>query len=287
MTLRGRQSRMSFAGPSPARVVRDLVACRAVAVEAAQAAGQVLMRSLGRLRQDQIAAKGASDYVTALDRRAEAMIIRLIRRRFPRHGVMAEESGRRRTPSAYEWIIDPIDGTTNYIHQFPAFCVSIGVAYEGRMAVGVIYDPWRQELFHGLQGLGAYCNRTRIHVATRRRLSECLVATGFPFRIRARLEPYLCSFRKVFLKSSGIRRAGSAALDLAYTACGRVDGFWEMGLSPWDIAAGTLLVEEAGGVVSDFAGGATQMRYGSVVVANPRVHAQLVRLLRPIFPTGR
>ena len=266
---------------------REVVACRAVAVEAAQAAGQVLMRSLGRLRQDQIAAKGASDYVTALDRRAEAVIVGMIRRRFPQHGVMAEESGRRRSPSTFEWIIDPIDGTTNYIHQFPAFCISIGLACEGRLVMGVIYDPWRRELFHGLRGHGAYCNRTRIHVATRRQLKDCLVATGFPFRIRARLEPYLRSFRRVFLGSSGIRRAGSAALDLAYTACGRVDGFWEMGLSPWDIAAGTLLVEEAGGIVSDFAGGSGYMRHGSIVAANPRVHAQLVRCLRPIFPTGR
>lgn len=266
---------------------RELLACRATAVEAAHAAGKVLMRSLGRLRAGQVARKGASDYVTAMDRASERLIVGHVRRRFPRHAIVAEESGRRRTSSAYEWFIDPIDGTTNYIHQFPAFCISIGLACDGRLVMGVVYDPWRQELFHGVRGGGAWLGRRRIHVASRRRLRDGLVATGFPVRIRARLDTYLRSFRAVFLHSSGIRRAGSAALDLAYTACGRVDGFWEMGLSSWDIAGGAFLVSEAGGRVSDFAGGDSYLRHGSVLVANPAIHAQLVRLLRPIFPAGR
>ncbi|MBI4227842.1 MAG: inositol monophosphatase [Candidatus Omnitrophica bacterium] len=255
---------------------------------AAEAAGRLLMQSLGRLRAGQVARKGASDYVTAVDRAAERLILQRIRARFPAHRIVAEESGRsaRSTASAYEWFVDPIDGTTNYIHQFPAFCVSIGLACEGCMVLGVVYDPWRDELFHGARGGGAFCNRRRIHVAARRHLCDGLIATGFPVRIQRRLTAYLTSFRQVFLHSSGIRRAGSAALDLAYTACGRVDGFWEMGLSPWDIAAGTLLVEEAGGRVSDFAGGDGYLAHGSVLVANPALHAQLVRLLRPIFPTG-
>jgi len=267
----------------------ELTAARAAAVEAAQAAGRLLMRSLGRLRTEQVARKGVSDYVTSLDKAAERVILGHLRRRFPGHRFVAEESGRspRSNPSAYEWFVDPLDGTTNYIHQFPAFCVSIGLAREGRLVLGVIYDPWRDELFHGVAGGGAFCNRWRIRVSSRRQLRDCLVATGFPFRIRGRLETYLRSFRKIFRGSSGIRRAGSAALDLAYTACGRVDGFWEMGLSPWDIAAGAFLVQEAGGRCSDFAGGPDYLAHGSVLVANPAIHAQMVRILRPIFPTGR
>ncbi len=264
----------------------ELRQCHAVALEAAHAAGRLLMRSLGKLRHSQVAAKGASDYVTSVDRAAERLILHRIRRRFPRHGLRAEESGRHARTSAYEWLIDPIDGTTNYIHQFPAFCVSIGLAREGRLVVGVVFDPWRDETFHGLRGQGAFLNRRPIRVASRRRVADCLIATGFPFRIRGRLTPYLRSFRAVFLRSSGIRRAGSAALDLAYTACGRLDGFWEMGLSSWDMAAGALLMTEAGGRVSDFAGGDTYMTRGSIVAANPAIHRQLVRLLTPIFPKG-
>ncbi len=265
----------------------ELARCRQVGVEAAQAAGQLLMRSLGKLRQSQVAQKGVSDYVTSLDRAAERIILRTIRARFPRHAIRAEESGRSRHTSPYEWVIDPLDGTTNYIHQFPAFAVSIALLTEGRLAVGVIYDPWRDELFHGMRGDGARLNRQVIHVAGRRRLAECLIATGFPFRIRTRLDRYLISFRKIFLHSSGIRRAGSAALDLAYTACGRVDGFWEMGLSPWDIAAGALLIEEAGGRVSDFAGQPGYLAHGSILAANPMIHSQLVKFLKPVFPSGR
>lgn len=265
----------------------ELAQCRTVAIDAAQAAGRVLMQSLGRLKAGQVAMKGASDYVTAIDKRSEHVILGFVRRRFPTHTIVAEESGRSRTTSPFEWFIDPIDGTTNYIHQFPAFCISIGLAHEGKLAMGVVYDPWRQELFHGVQGGGAWLGRRRIHVATRRHLRECLMATGFPVRIKHRLPTYLKSFRKVFANSSGIRRAGSAALDLAYTACGRVDGFWEMGLSPWDIAAGVFLVSEAGGQVTDFAGGNTYFQHGSVLVANPMIHAQMLRILKPIFPTGR
>ena len=265
----------------------ELARCRQVAVEAAQAAGRLLMRSLGKLRQSQVAQKGASDYVTSLDRAAERVILRTIRAQFPTHAVRAEESGRSRRTSAYEWVIDPLDGTTNYIHQFPAFAVSIALLQEGRLVVGVIYDPWRNELFHGMRGDGARLNRQTIQVARRRQITECLIATGFPFRIRGRLNTYLKSFRKIFLHSSGIRRAGSAALDLAYTACGRVDGFWEMGLSPWDMAAGALLIEEAGGRVTDFAGGPGYLEHGSILAANPAIHAQLVKFLTPVFPRGR
>lgn len=265
----------------------DLRACHAVALGAAEAGGRLLLASFGRLQQSQVARKGVSDYVTALDHAAEREIIRWIRRRFPQHGIRAEESGRRMRPSVYEWLVDPLDGTTNYIHQFPAWCVSVAMAREGRLLLGVIHDPLRRETFHAIQGQGAWCNHRRICVSGCRRLREGLIATGFPFRIRGRLDPYLRSFRKIFLRSSGIRRAGSAALDLAYTACGRVDGFWEMGLSAWDIAAGVVLIEEAGGRVSDFAGGAGHMAHGSIVAGNPAIHRQLVRLLKPIFPTGR
>jgi len=265
----------------------EVAACRAVAVDAAQAAGRLLMRSLGRVRRAQVAQKGVGDYVTALDHAAERAIIRIIHRRFPSHGIRAEESGRSRRAGAYEWIIDPLDGTTNYLHQFPAFCVSIALAREGRLVLGVVFDPLRDELFHGVRGRGAWRNRRPIRMPTSRRLSECLIATGFPFRIRGRLDVYLRSFRAIFLRCSGIRRAGSAALDLAYAACGRVDGFWEMGLSAWDMAAGALLVEEAGGRVSDFAGGDSYLTRGSIVAATPVIHAQLVRLLKPIFPDGR
>jgi len=259
---------------------------RAVAEEAACAAGRLLVKRMGTLQRSQVTRKAASDYVTVLDRAAERVILRAIRRRFPGHGIQAEESGLRGEASAYRWIIDPLDGTTNYIHQFPAFCVSIALACEGTVVVGVIFDPLRGELFHAVRGGGAWCNRRRIRVTPCRRMRECLLATGFPFRIHARLEEYLRSFRKIFWRTSGIRRTGSAALDLAYTACGRVDGFWEMGLSAWDMAAGALLVEEAAGCVSDFAGKDTHLALGSIVAANPVIHPQLVRLLRPLFPRG-
>lgn len=265
----------------------EIGGCYTVAVEAARAAGRLLIDSLGKLQQSQVQSKGISDYVTDLDRAAERIILQMIGKRFPDHGVLAEESGQINPRSPYRWVIDPLDGTTNYIHQFPAFCVSIGLSRDNEMQVGVIYDPLRDELFHAVRGQGAFCNQAAIHVASRMQLGDALLATGFPYRISDRLEPYLQSFRAVFLNTSGIRRAGSAAIDLAYTACGRIDGFWEMGLSAWDIAAGMLIVEEAGGKVSDFAGGTGHLQHGSILASNPALHAQMVDLLKPIFPQGR
>ncbi|MBI4313524.1 MAG: inositol monophosphatase, partial [Candidatus Omnitrophica bacterium] len=186
----------------------ELGACYAAAMEAARAAGQLLLDSLGKLRQSQVRAKGISDYVTDLDKAAERLILKIIQKRFPDHGVMAEESGQANSKSPYRWIIDPLDGTTNYIHQFPAFCVSIGLSRENELQVGVIYDPLRDELFHAVRGQGAFCNRTPIRVASCPGLNEALIATGFPYRIGQRLDPYLESFRQVFLNCSGIRRAG-------------------------------------------------------------------------------
>ncbi len=267
--------------------IAELSQMRRVAVKAAEAAGLLLMRSYGRLQQKQVARKGISDYVTDLDHAAERIVIKTIRKYYPDHGFKAEESGQSSSESLFEWVIDPVDGTTNYIHQFPIFCTSIGLCYKGKPVVGVIHDPLKKELFHATKGGGAWLNRKRIRVAKRPGLRDALIATGFPFRIRGRFGPYMRSFKEVFFHCSGIRRAGSAAIDLAYTAAGRIDGFWEMGLKPWDIAAGTIIIQEAGGVVSDFAGGDRYLEHGSIVAGNPRIQKGLVRILKKIFPSGK
>lgn len=254
-----------------------------VAVKAARAGGRILMASLGKLKPSDVRKKGESDWVTTIDHASEKAIIRIVKRAFPNHTVKAEESAPKAAASPFQWLIDPLDGTVNYMHGFPMFCVSIALSKRGVLEVGVVYDPLRKELFTAQRGRGACLNGKPIAVTKRPALKESLLATGFPFRAQRHLDLYLESFRRIFLETGWIRRAGSAALDLAYTACGRVDGFWEMSLSPWDVAAGALLIEEAGGKVSDFFGDSRYLETGHITAGNPAVHKQLVKILSPVF----
>lgn len=254
-----------------------------VAVEAAKAGGKILMARYGRLEKKDIAKKGRSDWVTTIDHAAERVILTVIHENFPEHSVKAEESAPKAPRASYQWFVDPLDGTINYIHQFPSFAVSVALAHEGKLQVGVVYDPLREELFTASAGTGAWLNGKRIRVTAVSKLEESLLATGFPLRAQEKLPIYLESFRQIFSRIGSIRRAGSAAIDLAYTACGRVDGFWEMALSAWDIAGGVLLIQEAGGKVSDFFGGDTYLESGHITAGNAAIHRELVKILTPIF----
>ncbi len=229
--------------------------------------------------------KGRNDFVTAVDREAEEAIVRLVRERFPDHAILAEESGPSEGRIGYRWYIDPLDGTTNFIHGYPLFSVSVGVADPQGMRAAAIYDPLHDEMFTAARGRGAFLNGEPIRVSSVETLSRGLLVTGFPFRSMNRLDAYLASFREFVLASSGIRRDGSAALNLAYVACGRYDGFWEMNLSPWDVAAGSLIVEEAGGVVTDFLGRNGYLESGDIIAASPHVHPGMLRILRDPFRT--
>ncbi len=252
------------------------------AIKAAQKAGDILVESYGQLKKDQVSLKGARDFVTEIDKKSEKEILNIIQSQFPDHSILAEESGIQENNSDYQWIIDPLDGTVNYIHEFPIFCVSIGMEYQGKRKIGVVYDPLRQELFSAEQGQGAHLNGKKISVTPITELSEAILATGFPFRIHDRLDNYLQMFKSVFQNVSGIRRGGSAAIDLAYTACGRFDGFWEMGLSPWDISAGLLLIEEAGGLTSGFDGNYVGLKTEDIICGAPKVQTQLLNLIKPL-----
>lgn len=254
-----------------------------VAVRAARAGGAVLMSGFGRLRPGQIRKKGKYDWVTEMDHRSEEAILRVIRRAFPGHSVQAEESLPGRAAGRFQWLIDPLDGTVNYLHSFPMFAVSVALAVDGRLEVGAVYDPVRRELFTARRGRGAFLNGRRIRISGHSKFEGALLATGFPFRAQRLLDLYLRSFRKIFLRTGNIRRAGSAAMDLAYAACGRMDGFWEMALAPWDMAAGALLIQEAGGRVSDFFGEGRFLERGHIAAAAPRLQRELVKILKPIF----
>ena len=254
-----------------------------IAVKAARRAGQIINRAsldVGNLKVD---VKRQSDYVTEVDRAAEAAIIDMLRDTYPDHGILAEESGLAGTSasSEYQWIIDPLDGTTNFIHGLPQYAVSIGLAHRGVMTQAVVYDPNRNELFTATRGGGAYLNDKRIRVAKRTRLEDALLGTGFPFRVFTHIDAYMAIFRDVAQRTAGMRRPGAASLDLAWVACGRIDGFWELGLSPWDMAAGTLLITEAGGLVGDLSGEPGYMKIGNIVGGNPKIFAQLVQLIAP------
>ena len=251
-----------------------------IAIGAARSAGNVIVRNLERVDRLTIGTKQRNDFVSEVDRLAEAEIIRLVRRAYPQHAILAEESGAQ-GQHEYEWVIDPLDGTTNFLHGFPQFAVSIALRHRGRLDQAVVYDPLRQELFCASRGAGATLNDRRIRVTRVNGLPGSLLGTGFPFRQQEHLDAYLAMFRALFPDAAGIRRAGAAALDLAYVAAGRLDGFWEIGLSPWDTAAGALLVLEAGGMVSDFAGGGDYLDSGNVVCAGPKLHAAMLAAIRP------
>ncbi|MGB5427234.1 MAG: inositol-1-monophosphatase [Gammaproteobacteria bacterium] len=251
-----------------------------IAVRAARSAGNVIIRNLGKLETLTIHSKDRNDFVTEVDQKAEQEIIGILRKAFPEHGILAEESGLR-DGNDFQWIIDPLDGTTNFLHGFPQFAVSIALRHKGRMEQGVIYDPLRQELFTATRGAGAMLNDRRIRVAKRDSLEGALLGTGFPFKAQHHLDAYLDMFRALFPRTAGIRRPGSAALDLAYVAAGRLDGFWEIGLSIWDMAAGVLLIQEAGGLSSDFVGGHNYLESGNIVAGNPKVFADILKTIRP------
>lgn len=251
-----------------------------IAVRAARSAGNVIIRNLGRLDSLAVHSKDRNDFVTEVDRSAEQEIIGILRKAFPNHGILAEESGLS-DGDDFQWIIDPLDGTTNFLHGFPQFAVSIALRHKGRLEHGVVYDPMRQELFTASRGDGAMLNDRRIRVAKRSSLDGALLGTGFPFKAQHHLDAYLDMFRALFLRTAGIRRPGSAALDLSYVAAGRLDGFWEIGLSIWDMAAGILLIQEAGGLSSDFTGGHQYLENGNLVAGNPKVFAEILKTIRP------
>lgn len=248
-----------------------------MAVRAARAAGTVISRATDHVADLTIESKQRNDFVSEVDRQAEHAIIDILKRAYPDHQFLGEESGDSgQADSAYRWIIDPLDGTTNFLHGLPHYSVSIALEYQGRIELGVIYNPSNQELYTAERGGGAFLNNRRIRVAGLRNLEGALLGTGFPFRLEQDLDAYLKTFRALHGPLAGIRRAGSAALDLAYVAAGRLDGYWEFGLRPWDIAAGVLMVREAGGVVVDPAGKEEFMINGNLIAANPKItHAML------------
>jgi len=260
-----------------------------IAVKAARRAGSIINRAALDRTQLEIRSKRANDFVTQVDRAAETAVIDIIRQAYPDHAILGEESGALegrpggRNASAkdeYRWIIDPLDGTTNYIHGFPQYCVAIGLQHRGVIEHGVIYDPAKNELFTASRGRGAFLDDRRIRVTKCASLKDALVGTGFPFKELPRLDFYCRQLKEVMQTASGVRRTGSAALDLAYVAAGRLDGFWELGLSPWDVAAGALLVQEAGGLVGDLAGDAGYLEGGEIAAATPKVFPQLLVALR-------
>ena len=253
------------------------------AVKAAKLAGDYLVSNLGKVSHKDITHKQASDFVTRVDRESEQIILAAIRKDFPDHLFLTEESVHDSETGHYRWIIDPLDGTTNFIHRYPFFSVSIALQYGGEIILGVIYDPLRDELYSAVKGKGAYCNKTRARVSPCGSLRDSLITTGFPFRNREMLDPYLKLFKNIFLKVSDLRRAGSAAMDLANLACGRCDGFFEIALSPWDIAAGAILIEEAGGIVTDFRGSRAFLSSGNIVAGNPAIQKELLREVKNVF----
>jgi myo-inositol-1(or 4)-monophosphatase len=248
--------------------------------EIAREAGALLMKHFRA--HVAVEYKGEADLVTVADRESEALIRRRIRERWPAHDILGEEEGLKDTGSDYRWYVDPLDGTTNFAHGYPVFCVSLAVEYRNERIAGVIYDPTRDELFTAEQGSGAFLNHQPIHVSKTARLAESLVATGFPSHKRHK-NPNIFFYHQITLRTHGVRRAGSAALDLCCVACGRYDGFWEFNLNPWDTAAGVLIVQEAGGKVTDFSGGPFQLNSRETLASNGLIHEALQEEFRKIF----
>ncbi len=252
-----------------------------IAISAARAAGNIIMRHYNRIESLSVRSKQRNDFVSEVDHMAEQEIIRIIRRAHPQHGILAEESGPSRSQNNhYQWIIDPLDGTTNYLHGFPQFAVSIGLKYKTHLQLGVVYDPFKEEMFCANRGEGATLNNHKIRVSPLPNLNDALLGTGIPFRIDQDIETYLKTLKGLIKHTAGIRRAGSAALDLAYVAAGRLDGFWEFNLKPWDIAAGVALIQEAGGLVGDTSGGHTHLETGNIVAGNPKVFKAILQTIK-------
>jgi myo-inositol-1(or 4)-monophosphatase len=251
-----------------------------IAVKAARRAGRIINQSANNLDVLTVRHKSLNDLVSEVDRAAEAAIIDTIHAAHPDHAILAEESGAAGS-SEYVWIIDPLDGTTNYLHGFPQYCVSIAVAHRGVLTHGVIYDPARNDLYAASRGRGAFLNDRRMRVSKRVKLIDALVGTGFPFRMFEHIDAYMAMLRELMTRTAGVRRPGSAALDLAAVAAGRYDGFWEIGLSPWDMAAGALMVLEAGGLVGDLEGEDRYLERGTIVAASPKIFAQMLQAIAP------
>lgn len=251
-----------------------------IAVRAARQAGSLILRSMQHVDHLDVITKGLNDYVSDVDRLAEKEILNVIHKAYPDHAIMAEESGNTGKNETV-WIIDPLDGTTNFLHGFPHFCVSIAVSIRGKIEHAVIFDPLRDELFTASRGAGAQVNDRRLRVGKRKELTGALIGTGFPFKYPQHHAAYFGMFADVFPLVTDLRRTGSAALDLAYVAAGRLDGYWEIGLENWDLAAGSLLVEEAGGSVTDFSGNDQLMDKGHVIAAGLKLHKQLQKTLAP------
>lgn len=249
-----------------------------IAVKAARRAGAIINRAAQDIEALTVSTKRHNDFVTEVDQAAEQAVIQILLKAFPDHAILAEESGAH-GKSDYVWIIDPLDGTTNFIHGFPQYCVSIGLKYKDSVTQAVIYDPGRNELFTATRGHGAYLNDRRMRVSKRTQLEDSLIGTGFPFREFKHMSEYIAAMRKVMAQTVGVRRAGAAALDLAYVAAGRLDGFWEMGLAPWDMAAGSLLIQESGGLVSDFDGDSHYLDSGCIVAGAPKVFGHLLQIV--------
>lgn len=257
-----------------------------IAVNAARTAGNTIIRALQRLDKIQVAEKAPNDYVTEIDQLAEREIISIIQRAYPHHGILAEESGETDNTSDYLWIIDPIDGTRNFIRGFPQFAVSIAVSHKGKIEHGIIYDPVRQELFSASRGKGAQLNERRLRVSKTKSLADAVLGTGFPCHHSPKATTaQMNSLQAIIPLSSAIRCAGATTLDLAYVAAGRLDGFWESSLKPWDLAAGILLVKEAGGLVCDFKGAEDYLKSGNVIASNPKVLKLLLQQIRPQYDT--
>jgi myo-inositol-1(or 4)-monophosphatase len=252
-----------------------------IAVKAARRAGSIINRAALDRTQLEIRSKRANDFVTQVDKAAESAVIDIIRQAYPDHAILAEESGSLAGAKAeYRWIVDPLDGTTNFIHGFPQYCVSIALEHRGAIQHGVIYDPAKNELFTASKGRGAFLDDRRIRVSKCVQLKDALVGTGFPFKEMSRVDVYFRQLREIMATAAGVRRAGAAALDLAYVAAGRMDAFWELGLAPWDMAAGALMVQEAGGLVGDLQGDSTWLESGDIAAATPKIFSQLLGALK-------
>jgi myo-inositol-1(or 4)-monophosphatase len=258
-----------------------------VMANAALKAARGLVRDFGEVEQLQVSIKGPGEFVSTADLKAERTLRSELSRARPGYGLLFEESGEVAGDGRHRWIVDPLDGTTNFLHGIPHFAISIALERDGEVIAGVVYEPTRDEMYWAEKGAGTYLNDRRLRVSARRQLAEALVGTGLPFRDRSDQPVYLGTLAAVMPATSGVRRFGAAALDLAYVAAGRLDGFWEFALQPWDIAAGMLLVREAGGFVTDLAGGQTMMQTGDVLAANDRLHLPLAALIKQAIRGGR
>lgn len=253
-----------------------------IAARAAREAGNTLLRYFNRMDAFKVTEKQANDFVTEVDRASEQIIIDAIRKAYPGHAILAEESGQH-AGNDYLWIIDPLDGTTNYLHGFPQFSISIALQYRGELECAVVFDPLKDEMFTAHRGGGAYLNDYRLRVSEQKDLHGALLGTGIPYRDQKFVDAYFGMMKALIKNAAGVRRPGSAALDFAWLAAGRIDGFWELGLASWDFAAGTLLVKEAGGIVTDLSGGSRHLETGNVIAGNMKMHKAMLQEIKPFL----